>query len=120
MPPKLAGYPAYYKGISVTEPVTGWTITVEKDGRHVSAHDTAGALQWRIDPLNESGVGYYRTPWPTIDYMAVARNYAWDPNANIAQDRWPYDQPAVEIVYNSSQFIRVNLATAQVVFLGQD
>lgn len=49
--------------------ITGITVYVESDGRHVAAIDGRGSLLWVRDPFVESNMCPYRSAHPYIDWI---------------------------------------------------
>jgi hypothetical protein len=86
-------------------------VCVEGDGRHLKATDNKGNVLWRRDPFVDAKLNLYRTSEaPTINVIR-----AGNPRAPPG-----HSGPRVWIMFESSQFGEVDLATGEFTPEGQN
>jgi hypothetical protein len=52
--------------VSATDAASGITVSVDRDGKTVSAHNSSGAVLWHVDVLKETGS-------PSVGFPVVRR-----------------------------------------------
>lgn len=119
---------------------------VEKDGRHVTATDSAGKLLWRRNPFVDFGMCPYRSAHPYIQWIGPpdgGNGPGWHldspstakpdsmTNAQIFKmlsgpsEKYPVPKPHkddrfVGLAFNSSQFGYLNIRNGDFYFTGQN
>jgi hypothetical protein len=92
---------------------SGAILRVEKDGRHIKAIGLEGRILWSSDPFADSHLAFYRTRAPRIVYIGEA--------SQSSQEYWGRKgKEVVALVFNSSQFGVIDVATGEFMFEGQD
>ncbi len=92
------------KPLIFRDPVTQNYFYVESDGRHVTAFAPDGRILWHRNPFVDANLAPYRKSKPVIVWIGRSLN----------------DKGSLGISFNSSQFGRLNEATGDFHFEGQD
>ena len=96
-----------HKPITIRDPRTDITFYVHGDRRHISAIDRDWQVLWTRDPFVEAHLVRYRVGFPMVTDIIVS--------ARIGKNF-----PAVEILFNSSQFGFMNQYTGYFMFEGNN
>jgi hypothetical protein len=86
--------------VSATDAASGITVSVDRDGKTVSAHSSAGAVLWHVDVLKETGS-------PSVGFAVVRR-----------VDITP--RGTVSLVVGKHRYVEANLKSGEMKVLGED
>lgn len=97
---------------SYRDPATGIIFYVESDGLHVAAISKEGKILWVKDPFHDAKLSDYRTHNPQIVW--IGKGSWW---ANGVRQK---DVPAIEIIFNSSQFGAMKISDGDFQYQGRN
>lgn len=86
--------------VSVTDPASGITVSVDPNGTALTARSKSGGVLWRADVLQETGK-------PSVGFPVVRRLDATD-------------RGAVSVVVGKHRFVEADLNSGKLKFLGED
>lgn len=105
-----AGLWQFQVDLIYADPASGVRYRVERDGRHLAAVDKKGRVLWRRDPFADAKLHPYRISYPRILAVGPAPAAAGPQLAG---------HQGLEVDYNSTQALLIDLTTGTITSLGQ-